>query len=974
MSELRSHEPSLAPGLDDFMDSAERLDLTTCDREPIHLSGAIQPHGVLLAVRESDLVVVHASVNAQALLGLTVGVVGASLERVLGAEPVARLVRVLDEGHPSGIDPLPVQVPAGAAFEVTWHRRGGWLLVELEPVLAPQRVELSTPFEEVRRAMDALSATDTVLDLCRVAAAEVKRLAGYDRVMVYRFHPDDHGEVIAEECAPHLEPFLGLHYPASDIPVQARKLYLLNRLRMIVDVDYEPVAIAPPVSGEPLDLSLAGLRSVSPIHLAYLRNMGVQATLAISLMHGNRLWGMLVCHHDAPMQIGAELRSSCALLGQLFSLLLVAKEGHERLVHRTRLAAVEARLVKAMSGPGPLAVTLTRADPSPLALVDADGVVARIEGQTSTVGRTPPPAAVEALLDRLQHEGDGAPFVSDGLSAAFAELEPFVEDASGVIAVALSPGYADFILWFRGEASRSVAWAGNPDKPMISDPADSAGGRESLSLSPRESFAAWVREVRGRSREWFDAEVDAAAALGKAVPELQLARARGHLADLSRRALHDSLTGLPNRAFMFGRIDASLARPDLHERNLSLLFVDLDRFKEVNDSLGHATGDALLVEVARRLKGVTRADDTVARLGGDEFVVLCHDSSADQATHLADRVLACFSTPFTIDGREIKVTASVGVAAAGPGTTAASLLDDSDTALYRAKETGRNASAHFTAEMRAVSLRPTDLESRLRSAIELGELTLHYQPILTSAGQLAGFEALARWPQPSPERGMVPPADFIPVAEDTGLIGPLTAWALGEALADLARWRLARPELALTMSVNVSAQQMEDGALGAAVSAALTGCDVPADALCLELTERVLVADDATSRRFVAVLRELGVRLAIDDFGTGFSSLAYLTHLPVHQVKIDRSFIAGLRNGHGNTAVVASIVGLAHQLGLEVVAEGVETQEQLTTVRRLGCDLTQGHLFGRAMPAEAAYALCRAVGPGGNLILDASSA
>ncbi len=288
--------------------------------------------------------------------------------------------------------------------------------------------------------------------------------------------------------------------------------------------------------------------------------------------------------------------------------------------------------------------------------------------------------------------------------------------------------------------------------------------------------------------------------------------------------------------------------------------------------------------------------------------------------------------------------------AQGQQTTPAELLRDADTAMYRAKHTGRNASEVFTDQLRTISLRRIEIETNLRPALERGDLQVHYQPIHTGAGVLTGLEALARWPLPG--HGMVPPAEFIPVAESIGLIGQLTDWVLEEGLAALARWRTRRPDLDLTLAVNMTASQMANDRLRATIDRTLAQHRLPPGVLCLEITESALITDDAISDRFLRELREQGVRLSIDDFGTGFSSLSYLTKLPVHELKIDQSFTAGLPDRTADVTVVASVIGLAHQLGMQALAEGVETDDQIAEVRRLGCDLVQGYLLGRPMPAH----------------------
>ena len=945
MAELRPHE--LDPNYDvvDFLAPDALVDASSCDREPIHLSGAVQPHGLLLAVQEADLVVRQVSANAAAHLGTDpVALLGSSLTRALGVEPVERLLAALAAPRALNAEPISCHLPDGAPYELTWHRVDGLVIVELEPADITGAVPMPVLFADVNHAMRILQESDSVQALCDSAASEIKRMTGYDRVMVYRFHPDEHGEVVAEDREPGQEPFLGLHYPATDIPRQALKLYLLNHLRVIADVDYEPVALlgTPGDVHAPLNLSLAGLRSVSPFHLAYLHNMGVAATLTISLLHGTRLWGMLACHHGSPKRIDAQLRAACRMLGQVFSLQVVAQEAHERTDYRGRLAEVQAEVLLRMADADSLATALAQPDPSPLLLTGADGMVARIDGQIVTTGVVPPPPAVEALLTRLRAQEVPAALVSDDLPGHFAELAPFATQAAGVFALPLSAAYEDFVLWFRSELVHEVNWAGNPTKAPTS-----AYGDLPIELSPRESFASWVQEVRGRSRPWLAAEVDTGHALAAAIPELLLARTRDRFAQLAQQ---DPLTGLPNREVLLDRCGKALGRRRQRGGTVALLALDLDHFREVNENHGRAAGDSLLRAAGQRLVAACADTDTVVRLGGDQFGVLCEGIALAEAHHRADQIVQAFRAPFVVEGHQVFATTSIGVALAEDDATPVELLRDADTAMHRAKRTGRNSGALFTHEMRVVKVHRGDIELSLRETIELKRLELDFQPVHDLTGTLTGFEALVRWPLVG--RGMVPPTDFIPVAEAAGLLGQVTDTVLDQGLAALARWRGRYPERGLTLAVNITAGQLADDSLEQSVASALQRHQLPAGALRLEIAETALVADDLPGLGSLHRLHEQGVRLSIDNFGTGFSSLAFLTKLPLHELKIDRSFIAGLPTRNGNVTVVASVVGLAHRLGLTAVAVGVETSEQLAAVRRLGCDRVQGYLLSRPMPAE----------------------
>ncbi|HET7486901.1 MAG TPA: EAL domain-containing protein [Acidimicrobiales bacterium] len=418
--------------------------------------------------------------------------------------------------------------------------------------------------------------------------------------------------------------------------------------------------------------------------------------------------------------------------------------------------------------------------------------------------------------------------------------------------------------------------------------------------------------------------------------------------ELAHQALHDSLTGLPNRTLLADRLDHALARASRNGGEVAVLFLDLDRFKLINDSLGHAVGDGVLVALADRLQRIVRATDTVARFGGDEFVVVCED--AREGLRLADRLAEAVLQPVVVDGEEMFLSVSVGVAVAQGAQSAEAILRDADAAMYRAKERGRARIEYFDETMRTEAAAKLESHSALHRALERREFRVHYQPIVDlRTGQVETVEALVRWAHP--ERGMVSPGEFIPVAEESGLIVPLGAWVLEEAARHHKGWRGEHPTLGL--GVNISARQLRHPDLVPSLRDTLARTGTPPSSLIVELTESVLMEDMDAHRHALTALRDLGVRLAIDDFGTGYSSLTYLRRFPVDTVKIDQTFVQGLASDPADRAIVESVVDLAHALGMRVVAEGVESRTQVDLLRRLGCDQAQGHWFDAAQPADA---------------------
>ncbi len=428
-------------------------------------------------------------------------------------------------------------------------------------------------------------------------------------------------------------------------------------------------------------------------------------------------------------------------------------------------------------------------------------------------------------------------------------------------------------------------------------------------------------------------------------------------ARLIHQADHDDLTGLPNRRMMERELSRILARGADEEGHVALLFLDLDRFKLVNDTLGHGRGDDLLIEVARRLQAHVRPSDLVTRIGGDEFMIIMdHVTSASQALDLANRLRLCLKDPFVLNGIEFYTTASVGLALAAESEahpTAETLVRDADTAMYQAKEGGRDKVAVFDQSMRDEVSERVKLEHDLRSAIALKQLHLVYQPIVRlPRGPSVGLEALVRWAHPT--RGVLPPSQFIPIAEENGMISEIGAWIMEEAVSQLAAWCRYAPEMdGIYVSVNLSSAQLRDEGIVDRVADLLTAHGLPGSSLCLELTETMAMQDPAASAAILGRLRRLGVGIALDDFGAEYSSLAYLKRLPVTMLKIDKSFISSLtQEDSADAALISAVVAMAKSLGITTVTEGVESSAQARRLLRLGVDAVQGYLFSRPVTAD----------------------
>jgi diguanylate cyclase (GGDEF)-like protein len=479
---------------------------------------------------------------------------------------------------------------------------------------------------------------------------------------------------------------------------------------------------------------------------------------------------------------------------------------------------------------------------------------------------------------------------------------------------------------------RPAAWAG----PSVCEPVLSAA------LHDGEIEVA----ARTDGRPYGESERDALSAFAEHA-SLALANARIH-ADAVQRALHDPLTGLGNRVLFRERLVHALARGERTGSDVAVLFVDVDDFKEVNDRLGHANGDELLVALAGRLRTLLRAGDTAARLGGDEFAILLEGmTDGSEAVNVAERLLEALERPVRVAGQDVTVGASIGITTGrGSGDD---LLRNADFAMYQAKAAGRGQYALFEPEMHAAALERLSLAADLRRALDNGEFFLHYQPIVrVRTGELCGLEALLRWRHP--ERGVVPPGEFIPLAEQQRQIVAIGRWVLREACRQAAEWHRYAPHLRI--GVNVSACQVAYSGLAADVETVLAETGIAPECLVLELTETSLMTDVDETAALLHEIKRLGPEISIDDFGTGYTSLQYLERFPIDSLKVARPFVDGLDGGSGSATLARAIVELAQSLGMFVIGEGVERPAQLAALAALDCDFAQGFLLGRPMPAD----------------------
>lgn len=917
-----------------------------CEQEAIHTPNLIQGHGAVLLANIDSHCVTHASANLEDILGCSPGwAIGRALEEVIGSQYRTVIGGEFTESAASLGDVVAAKSGNNRTINLQAHHTGSHIFVDLQPAMISS---IASPMPAVHTVLEKLMHAATHAELCRFAVHELRQLSGFDRVIAYRFNTIGDGQIIAESKIESSASFLGLTYPAADIPPQARRLYLKNRVGTTADFNARPVPLMvdPDLDdGVPIDMSHSALRSVSPIHCQYMRNMGVAADLTISLVHRNELWGMLVCHHNSPRIVGPELRSVAKLLGQVLSLLVGSVGEAEIYSERMARHGDLQTIINTIGAAGPLVHCLAQSSSALLRLVDGDGVIVRIDNEICHFGKLPPAAAQVDALAELERLAGGEIFAADDLGVRGPAFAGCVFAGSGALVLPFGIGRKDLIVWFRPELERNISWGGNPSQHHTID-------HDTGQLTPRSSFEAWNESTKGHSASWTDMDLAIAAELRVAVEAKTAAQASANLATLRH---FDPLTGLPNRRWFEEQLKEVMTS-NRDPSKVGVLFLDLDRFKLVNDSVGHSAGDLLLVQVAERLLSTIGTGQLVSRLGGDEFVILSFDLSHAGIADLAEAIRQALELPFDLNGRWAHISASIGVATKDEVGTL-DILQAADMAMYEAKQSGGNCWIKFQQTMHFNAVRKFELDHDLRNAVnDTGQLALVYQPLFDikkSDGGLIGFEALLRWRHP--RLGWIPPDTFIPIAEKSGFIIPLGDWILITAIRQVKTMHDITSDSSLVMTINISVMQLATPGFCAHLSEILRDILISPSAICLEVTESMISDENIVT--VLSDVQALGVRVAIDDFGTGYSSLSYLSRLPANIVKLDRSFLEDACDRSKDQSFFAAVVALIHAAGLLVLQEGIETQDQWRLAQKSGIDMVQGFYFGRPLLAPDAVKL-----------------
>ncbi|MEG5017138.1 MULTISPECIES: EAL domain-containing protein [unclassified Microcoleus] len=836
-------------------------------------------------------------------------------------------------------------------------------------------------------------------EILTTTAREIRSFLESDRVKVYRFETDGSGEVIAESInGDNLPSMLGLRFPPGDIPHSAREMFLKARQRVIVDVELKHQTINRldcPETGKTLAVEDISYRPVDPCHAEYLKAMGARSSLTVPILHQNHLWGLLVSHHSQPKRFSdRELKMVQLLVDQLsiaiaqsFLLSQARQQARDEAVinqitsllhsplelNEIRKAVLE-QTVKHLRGSGGRLYIAAEFGDRPALLYTCGQQPADIDLELSpfwqqimgranqddpaqTANHTSQLGIFENLYSQHYSSIDSniSSFIVPHLYAiSDISKEPQLKSVSANLVAASIRAFLAVPLQyrqqcigcltvFRSPIQTEILWAGRCSSDTRHD-------------RPRQSFAAWKEIKTGEAQKWTSEEQKLAQSLGTHL--YMAAMQRRVEAMIRHQASHDPLTGLPNRLLFNERLSLALASAHQNGEMLAVIFLDLDRFKNVNDTLGHPVGDLLLQSVSRRLTNCLRVGDSMARWGGDEFTVLLYNiNTPEEATKICQLIIQSLSTPFDFEGLELYIKASLGIALAPyDGEDAETLLKNADAAMYKAKQKGRNNYQFYTQAIGSKVSEDLNLENHLYKALKKSEFVLYYQPqINLNTGKIVGVEALIRWEHP--ERGLIPPDRFIPLAEETGLICQIDEWVMRTACLQNRAWQLlGLPPMRI--AVNLSARQFLQPHTVQTIAEILSETKLNPEYLEIEITESIAMTDVSFTVSVLQQLQDMGINISLDDFGTGYSSLWSLKNFPLNNLKIDKSFVADLVTGSSGATIVKLAIALGQGLNLQVIAEGVETAEQLAFLRSHQCDMGQGYFFSKPIPAAAITQLC----------------
>ena len=904
-----------------------------CKLDDLHLGNRIQSFGALLAVDKRTQWIIACSENIEAFIGKSPAeLLGQPRPVAFSNEQVVDLLQGPDPGPP-----VPhiqrIQLNHRSMLVAT-HSVADCTLFEIEACEAQPQ---AFTFSDRVVYLHALAGTKTAESAAQLLFEHIADITQYDRVMLYKFLPEWHGEVIAERLKAGVHGFLGLRFPASDLPANARRLYLMNWQRIIADVHADTVPVRALPGHELIDFSYSQLRAVHPVHIMYLQNLGVEASFSVSIIVAGQLWGMVVCHHLASKPLSMNQRQLCEELARTTSLHMSDMAALQLAQTRSRFRAELSSILGALGSDTGNRRAIVSQLTHIARVFRADGILAHLDDQDFHSGSVPDDISLSALRNSLETYDRSAVAARSRLSPSLDQYPSLIRFACGTLYIPLTDH--DFLLLLRSEQISAVTWAGKPHSDT---------GEEIAQLTPRASFQGWSEQVRGSSEPWDPIEIESAQHLRQLLIEC------AEKLRLESLALRDPLTVLANR-FMFERaLQEAITRAIKDDALTAVFALDLDKFKPVNDTLGHAAGDELLTQVGERLTGLMRSRDTVARLGGDEFGIVALDlSHATEADRTAERILEEIRRPFMIQGHSVEISVSIGVSMCPIDAIEHSeLLEDADLALYQAKDAGRNTFKAFTNDLALASQQKGSARHALIEAMRGGACSLVFQPIVASKTKtLQSFETFARWQHPI--KGELAACDFLPLMEQSQLLAQFAEWGIATVLRQGRDW--VRKGLPMVpVSINVSARQFFSLDLVGICSDLSRELGIGLEWLRFDLDETALQADFARAAEKIAALARLGILTNIDHFGQGLVLLSRLCDLKIAQLKVTGDFFKVSKDMTKADALIAIVREVGRVLRVPIVATQLETTEMEGRATSAGIEYLQGYCISLPLKCEAA--------------------
>ena len=912
------------------------LQYDDCKTMQLHRILEIQGYGALLAIDKNSEKICACSSNIQHFLGKAPdNILNHDWSEFLTSPMVMTLFQKNEEAEHTTSRVITTELN-GQLVHISNHSVDTHCIVEIEP-----QVTIKTPFVFSNKIsfLKNLNGCNTPEKSANLLMNTIARLVDFDRIMLYKFLPDWHGEVIAEQNKPGVPGFLGLRFPAGDIPENARKVYTQNWQRSIADINLQNCEVLLHEDVQQLNLTWSQLRAVHPVHLQYLRNIGAQASFSVSIICKGKLWGLIACHHTTPKILSIPQRQICEELARITSLhmnsVMEARLEQQRYFYRESMSEIRGAIHSQTKGYAAIGRKIAEIK----ALFRANGIWHHLGNRDYFSGQVPKESSIRALKRWTEQLNTNNILFTNTIPIELADHTDLVRDASGLLFIPLNS--ADFIVLMRQEQIENVNWAGKlEENTSVQD--------EHPDLTPRSSFQSWAQQVRGHAEPWHMLDIETAQVFRE---ELIEHLEKTHLEEIAQT---DPLTGLANRMMFKHKLDDALHTSLESDSQFAVYMLDLDNFKPVNDTLGHAAGDELLIKVGARLRSLLRTRDTVARLGGDEFAIIQHQVRNHQdIDRVAARMIKELKRPFTIGNNKIEIGASIGIAICPTDAMSkAELIEAADIALYEMKKAGRDGFQHYHKSMRADKQYNENSRNLLTNAFDANEFQMVYQPIIdTSSGKLTAFEAFSQWTHP--HQGTLSASEFIEQIEQHQLSSQWAQWGLDTLFQQYHHWKQLNVA-SVPINFIISAQQFLNLDLVDMCKDLAEKHDIDTSWLRLNLDEQTLFSEPRRTFSKIRTLADMGILVNINHFGQSLTSLRQLAEIKINSLKIDASLLQEDVTKTIFDILLAMLKSISHAMDVPVVIAKLEQNEWVDRARELGIQEIQGYAISKPLQAEEA--------------------